>query len=72
MKMSYQTAEFISVKEIINGATNETIDAVVNVDNIIKATYYPEVNQSQLWMSNGSRIVIKGDIMMWFSAVECE
>lgn len=72
MKMSYQTAEFISVKEIINGATGETIESVVNVDNIIKANYYPNDSQSILWMSNGSRVVMQGDIMGWFSAVECE
>lgn len=70
--MSYQTAEFISVKEIINGATGETIESVVNVDNIIKANYYPNDSQSILWMSNGSRVVMQGDIMGWFSAVECE
>lgn len=70
--MSYQTAEFISVKEIINGATGEFIETVVNVDNIIKANYYPDENQSILWMSNNNRVVIKGDIMIHFMAVECE
>lgn len=62
--------DFILVKEIVNGLTGEFVETAVIVDNLLKASFYPEKNESILWMVNNSRIVIKGDIMQFFTAVE--
>ena len=61
--------EFIFVKEIVNGLTGEYTESSINIDHLVKANYYPEKDESILWLTGGHRVVIEGDIMQFFTAV---